>query len=214
MVVPVPSQDNPLGYSVVSFESDRFWYTAYSSFISHLRYIFDMIRAQKELMRLYRTDSLTGLLNRNGFYAVMEKLFRSPNVEMLTIISLDMFQFKKINDNFGHAEGDFALERIGQFIKQSIEEGDIATRNGGDEFLIVLYQKDQMKRAQEIVANLQEKAFIFNESKEKEYKLIFSVGVYTESTKDHSLDYFLREADRRMYEHKNRQRAEKKEGES
>ncbi len=214
MVVPVPSKENPLGYSVVSFDSERFWYTAYSSFISHLRFLFDMIHAQKELMRLYRMDSLTGLLNRNGFYAVMEKVLRSPSIEELTIISLDMFQFKQINDNYGHAEGDFALEKVGQIIKECIEEGDIATRNGGDEFLIVLYEKEQVKRAAEIVNDLQEKARYFNESGMKEYKLIFSVGVYTETTENHSLDYFLREADRRMYEHKNRQRLQKKEGES
>lgn len=214
MVVPVPSQENPMGYSVVSFDDEKFWFTGYSSFISHLRFLFDIIHAQKELMRLYRTDSLTGLLNRNGFYAVMEKLLKTPNVEKLTIISLDMFQFKLINDNYGHAEGDFALEKVGQIIKESIEEGDIATRNGGDEFLIVLYQKEQEERAKEIVEGLQEKARLFNESKCKEYKLIFSVGVYTEATENHSLDYFLREADRRMYEHKNRQRLEKKEGES
>lgn len=210
MVVAVPSQENPFGYAVVSFDSEQFWYTAYSNFISHLRFMLDMIRAQKELMRLYRMDSLTGLLNRNGFYAVMEKLLRSPSIENLTIISLDMYQFKLINDTYGHAEGDFALKKVGKIINECIEEGDISTRNGGDEFLIVLYQNDQEQRAKEIVTSLEQKAKTFNESNAKDYKLIFSIGVYTEVTENHSLDYFLREADRRMYEHKNAQRTKDK----
>ncbi len=206
MVVAVPSMEDPMRYAVVSFDSERFWYSAYASFISHLRYLFDMMHAQRELMRLYRMDSLTGLLNRNGFYAVMEKILKTPNVEKLTIISLDMFQFKQINDTYGHAEGDYALEAAGRIIRESIEEGDISTRNGGDEFLIVLYQNNQEERAQQIVASLEEKATVFNQSNDKDYKLIFSIGVYTETTEEHSLDYFLREADSRMYAHKNKQR--------
>ncbi len=212
MVVATPSQNDPMGYAVVGFDTEKFWYSAYSSFIAYLCYMFDMIRTQKEMVRLYRSDSLTGLLNRNGFYAKMGQVLSLPTTKELTIISLDLCLFKQINDNYGHAEGDYALEQVGSIIRDSVVENEISARNGGDEFLIVLYQDDQKERTGEIIASLEEKANQFNQRNPKDYKIIFSIGVCTEATENHTLDYFLREADRRMYEHKKTQK--RKEGES
>lgn len=206
LVVVVPSLDDPMGYSVISFDEDRFWYKGYASFIFHLRFLYEMMRNQKELMKMYRMDSLTGIYNRNGFYAKMDQLFAQTEISMITVISMDMYQFKLINDTYGHAEGDYALETVGKIIRSTIKENEIAARNGGDEFLIVLHGEKQEERTKEIVTSLVEKANQFNENNTKDYKLIFSIGVCTETAENHSLDYFLREADGRMYEHKNAQR--------
>ncbi|MBO5353316.1 MAG: GGDEF domain-containing protein [Lachnospiraceae bacterium] len=206
LVVSVPTQEDPNAYAVISMDTDRFWYTAYSSFIFHLRFLLDMQRSKKMLMQVYRTDALTGVLNRNGFYAMMKQVMEYSSVKELTVISLDMCEFKQINDTYGHAEGDEALKAVGEIIRESISPREIAARTGRDEFLIILFRGNQKERAKEIIASMNEKAEKFNGKNSKRYRLIFSIGVYSELMGEHSLDYFLREADKRMYQNKKEQK--------
>ena len=208
LVVAVPTQEDPNAYAVISMDTKNFWYTAYSGFVFHLRFLLDMQRSKKMLMQVYRTDVLTGVLNRNGFYVMMEQVMEFSKLKELTVISLDMCKFKEINDTYGHAEGDIALQKVGEIIRTSITKRDIAARIGGDEFLIILFRENQKQRAKEIVASINEKAEAFNATNTK-YKLIFSIGIFSEAMGDHSLDYFLREADQRMYAHKKEQKMER-----
>ena len=206
LVVSVPTLEDPNAYAVISMDTEKFWYTAYSSFIFHLRFLLDMQRSKKMLVQVYRNDTLTGVLTRNGFYTTMNQIMQFSEMRELTVISLDMCKFKEINDTFGHAEGDVALKKVGEIIRESITNREIAARTGGDEFLIVLFRDNQANRTKEIIASLNEKAEAFNEVNTKDYKLIFSIGVCNGSMSDHSLDYFLREADQEMYAHKKEQK--------
>ncbi len=206
LVVPVPNQEDPNAYTVISMDTENFWYTAYSGFVFHLRFLLDMQQSKKMLMQLYRKDALTGVLNRNGFYVTMNQIMEFSNVKELTVISLDMCKFKHINDTYGHAEGDFALGKVGEIIRSSTTHRDITARIGGDEFLIVLFRENQKQRTEEIIASINEKADAFNAENKKDYKLIFSIGVCSEKMENHTLDYFLREADQKMYEHKKEQK--------
>ncbi len=206
LVVSLPTQEDPDAYVVISMDTERFWYTAYASFIFHLRFLLDMQRSKKMLMQVYRIDALTGVLNRNGFYAMMAQVMEFSNIRQITVISLDMCEFKKINDTYGHAEGDEALKTVGAILKESITSREIAARTGGDEFLVILFNDNQKQRTEEIVASIQEKAEEFNKKNSRDYKLIFSIGVFSEAIGEHSLDYFLREADKKMYAHKKEQK--------
>lgn len=206
LVVGVPTQEDPNAYAVIRMDPERFWYTAYSSFIFHLHFLLDMQRSKKMLMQVYRKDALTGVLNRNGFYAMMQQIMEYSDVSELTVISLDMCKFKDINDTYGHAEGDIALKAVGEIIRNSISYRDIAARIGGDEFLIVLFRGNQKERIEEIISSINRQADDFNRANTKDYKLIFSIGVCSDSLQEHSLDYFLREADQKMYAHKKEQK--------
>ncbi len=206
LVVSLPNQQDPNAYAVISMDTENFWYTAYSSFIFHMRFLLDMQRTKKIMMQMYRMDGLTGVLNRNGFYDKMKKLMERSDLKELTVISLDMCEFKKINDTYGHAEGDVALKTVGTIIQESVMQHEIAARTGGDEFLIVLFQENQKVRAEEIIKTLTQKAGYFNENNEKAYSLQFSIGVCSEKVENHSLDYFLRKADQKMYAHKKDQK--------
>ena len=206
MVVSVPSrEEEDCGVAVVCFDAEKFWYTVFASFIFHFRFLIEMQRAQNKLFEMYHRDSLTGLYSRNGFYAKMEQLLANRKGKELTVISFDMYKFKQINDTYGHAEGDEALRMAGKIIRDATRS-EIAARIGGDEFLIVLCQENQRERAREIISEMKEKAEDFNLGNPKAYRLVFSIGVCTESIEEHTLDYFLREADRRMYEHKREQK--------
>lgn len=87
-----------------------------------------------------RTDGLTGLVNHKTFYEVLEReLWRSKRYgEQISLIMVDVDNFKKINDNLGHRAGDFVIKEISDRILQSIRQIDTAARYGGDEFAIIL----------------------------------------------------------------------------
>jgi diguanylate cyclase (GGDEF)-like protein len=91
-----------------------------------------------------RTDPLTGLLNRRGFEECFEyELERARRGSgRLSLVLLDLDYFKLVNDRFGHAVGDGALERLGAVLMASKRHVDAAARVGGEEFALLLPESD------------------------------------------------------------------------
>jgi diguanylate cyclase (GGDEF)-like protein len=89
---------------------------------------------------LANRDTLTGLMNRNALihsYFIMKQLSSNQSLES-TIVIVDVDDFKKINDQYGHACGDFVLQHISTLIKHNIRTSDQCFRIGGEEFCILL----------------------------------------------------------------------------
>lgn len=85
-------------------------------------------------------DTLTGLHNRRGFEAVVERTLRMAERigGSVAVVMLDVDHFKRINDELGHAAGDRALASLGKSLAHAVRSSDTAVRWGGDEFLLVL----------------------------------------------------------------------------
>lgn len=85
-------------------------------------------------------DPLTGLLNRRFLdeYIVKQIGQAKRNKTSIVFIMVDVDNFKRVNDNFGHETGDYVLSRLGNLIPSLVREGDLACRYGGEEFLFVL----------------------------------------------------------------------------
>ncbi|WP_409250633.1 diguanylate cyclase domain-containing protein [Bacillus sp. SCS-153A] len=81
-------------------------------------------------------DHLTGLCNRNGLEHYLERA--TKHNKALTILYMDLDGFKAVNDQLGHDAGDKLLVEVGSRLKQNIREGELVSRMGGDEFVIVL----------------------------------------------------------------------------
>ena len=97
--------------------------------------------ALDELNIKAKTDSLTGLYNRNAIYEYMESLNRDLAKKAMTcysVLFLDLDNFKFYNDYFGHDKGDQILSEISARMKSIIRENDFIGRYGGDEFVVVL----------------------------------------------------------------------------
>ncbi len=104
----------------------------------------DNVRVHEEAQRLSVTDSLTGLFN---YRSLRETLRREADRagrfgRKLAVLALDLDHFKEINDRFGHAAGDAVLAEFAQRIRYEIREVDIAFRQGGEEFVILLPETD------------------------------------------------------------------------
>jgi two-component system cell cycle response regulator len=103
---------------------------------------------RQELSRLSITDSLTGLFNQRHFYGRLKdeikRSERQKQKQQLSLILLDLDNFKNFNDTHGHLAGDDLLQKVGNIINACIREGvDSGYRYGGDEFAIILIDADK-----------------------------------------------------------------------
>jgi diguanylate cyclase (GGDEF)-like protein len=106
----------------------------------------DNVRVHEEAQRLSVTDSLTGLFNyRSLRETVRREAERAGRFgRKLAVLALDLDHFKEINDRYGHAAGDSVLAEFAQRIKYEIREVDFAFRQGGEEFVVLLPETDEV----------------------------------------------------------------------
>ena len=199
MVVPLHLRGELIGYVAVAFDEDTFAFNLFSSFIINYRHLFEAQRNRVEMQELYMCDSLTGLLNRNGFYDAVGRVMDRDADKDLALIFIDLDMLKMINDTFGHAEGDSAIRFLSMIIEQHLTEGDIASRIGGDEFVIAFTAEEVEERAEKIVTSIRNTMKRYNERRERPYPMQVSIGAYCNRVKGHSLDHFLKKADDLMY---------------
>ncbi|MFN3152256.1 GGDEF domain-containing protein [Bremerella sp.] len=108
---------------------------------------YDEVRQQANLLMTFtesRTDPLTGLSNRRALDDSLESLFAMKDRYELTfsLCILDVDHFKKINDEYGHLEGDRVLQEVASLIDNCVRETDVVTRYGGEEFVILMPSTD------------------------------------------------------------------------
>lgn len=91
-----------------------------------------------------QTDFLTGIYNRRYIFQSLQELFNKMqiNQRMLSLLLIDIDEFKQINDKWGHDAGDFVLQQVVAIINNNIRSFDIAGRLGGDEFIVILPDTD------------------------------------------------------------------------
>lgn len=89
-------------------------------------------------------DSLTGLYNRRYFYEILEMEFKRArrNNISISLLFIDVDNFKKINDTYGHKYGDHVLVKLANTLKKEIRDVDIISRWGGEEFIVLLNDTD------------------------------------------------------------------------
>lgn len=93
---------------------------------------------RKKFKRLAVTDALTGIYNRLGFDEQVEQYMRLNPQKHCVVAMLDIDDFKLVNDVYGHAAGDGALQKLAESMKQYFSKDVILGRNGGDEFSIFM----------------------------------------------------------------------------
>jgi len=157
----------------------------------------------RELRCLALTDDLTCLYNRRGFFAAATQQLKLArrNGQGLLLLFCDLDDLKRINDSFGHSEGDRALVRASDALEQTFRASDILARLGGDEFVVVALEESA--QAQEIVLQRLRKSLRKQNAGESRYELSMSVGVARFDPKSPvTLGELMAQADKAMYEQK------------
>jgi diguanylate cyclase (GGDEF)-like protein len=153
-------------------------------------------------------DELTQLYNRRGFLKNAISMMERAKPYYLLCIYADLNYLKEINDQFGHAEGDFAIKQAGEYLRTSLRSTDVIGRIGGDEFVaLAIIQSEHMGR--EICDRIISNSNRFNENSDKPYYIEMSVGyaVYKWS-EDLEIDQMLSGADKMLYKSKKKKRKE------
>lgn len=162
--------------------------------------ITDRKRMERELYKMSVTDSMTGLYNRRF---MMEMLINNKNQAdrhntTFSILMLDIDKFKSINDTYGHETGDDVILKTAVTLKESIRTADIASRWGGEEFLIVLTNTD-LEGAKVVAEKIRSQ--IETLKVEPLQRITVSVGVAS-YIKGESLKELIKRADNALYEAK------------
>jgi diguanylate cyclase (GGDEF)-like protein len=149
------------------------------------------------------TDYLTGVNNRRLLDRyINDKIEQSTPEKVFSAILIDLDNFKRINDTFGHDVGDEALLDTVNLLRNCLRNGDFISRYGGDEFLIVLDISSQVV-LEETVKRLKDCFSAFNLEQSKPYSLSFSTGcaVY-DRTSGMDPEQFIKHIDMLMYNNK------------
>lgn len=100
-------------------------------------------RAQERLRVLANTDTITGLPNRNAIHELISDAIAQRGESQVGVVYLDLDNFKKVNDAYGHMFGDQLLQAVALAILSCLEEGQILARLGGDEFIVLATNTSQ-----------------------------------------------------------------------
>jgi diguanylate cyclase (GGDEF)-like protein/PAS domain S-box-containing protein len=164
----------------------------------------------QELEQLMLVDELTGLFNRRGLQVVGEQALYKARRDGIgaVMLFLDLDGLKQINDTFGHGAGDAALRALADVLRAEVRESDIAARIGGDEFAVLLFDKDG-EAAERVVERITAATASAREEQSLPCDLSVSVGACEiDPRMPGSVEDLLAQADRSMYDGKLGLRAE------
>jgi diguanylate cyclase (GGDEF)-like protein len=170
----------------------------------HHRAEMQRLQHENRLYELANKDSLTGLVNRNFFMDRMRQVLaraRRKNAKF-TIVFMDMNNFKKVNDEFGHAAGDILLKDVARRFKECTREEDTIARYHGDEFVLLLEETSEhgdVSYIREKINNCFERPFMVNG---QQFYTGVSVGVAVYPDDGKTAETLLQVADQKMYQDK------------
>lgn len=173
-------------------------------YVAFIRDISENKKTEEELLRLAATDPLTGAFNRREFtvLAEQESLRSNRYNRPLSIMMLDLDHFKRLNDTYGHAAGDKALQRFTTLCCNTLRTMDIFGRWGGEEFVALLPETDAESAA--IIAErlrkiVSQSIFVYNEQK---ISFTVSIGIAQYAAGETEVDAPLGRADTAVYDAK------------
>lgn len=159
-----------------------------------------LIRKAGEFEQLSITDPLTGLLNRRYLEErLIEEISRSQRHGYpMSFMMIDVDAFKSYNDNYGHTEGDKALQLVGQCLKATLRGADVAARFGGEEFSILLPQTT-LKEAVTIAERIRQRV---EKTNFPNRQVTISIGIAACSEELQTAPILVEAADKALYQAK------------
>jgi diguanylate cyclase (GGDEF)-like protein len=204
-------QQHGFGYVGISFNKIQTYMKTFQAWLINVSNALENIRIHGELNRLvYKLedmsirDDLTGLYNRRVLNTVGKKYLKQCVVEQveLMVFTADMDKLKYINDKFGHYSGDIALKEVANALVKAADDDEICIRLGGDEFMAIGMDYDEVKMSKFINRFVNE-LNSFNERNECDFGVYVSYGYKLISpSQETTIESCLSFADALMYQQK------------
>ena len=161
---------------------------------------------EQELQRMATHDHLTGLANLMFFQeALAQQLAAAERYKREgAVLFIDLDDFKLINDTYGHAAGDAALQAVAQTLKHLTRASDVVARLGGDEFAVILAELDERQAIEKaaMVRKALNQLVVTHQQRPVAIKASVGLKVFSSQTGQLSMQDILAAADRAMYREK------------
>lgn len=161
-----------------------------------------VLKSQLEIQRLAQHDPLTGLVNRTQCELAFQRAVVEKNQGQVALLFIDLDNFKPVNDALGHQAGDDVLKQLASGVQSQLSERDLLSRFGGDEFVVILTQWQQLSELEQQVQNLLQSCqqeFVVQQHK---IQLSASVGVTLSPQDGTDFHLLCKKADTAMYQAK------------
>ncbi|ETI70853.1 sensor domain-containing protein [Neobacillus vireti] len=160
-------------------------------------------KTEKTIQNMAYFDSLTGLPNRNRFRHHLNEALKQQADQMLAVLFLDLDRFKIINDTKGHSVGDVVLQKVANRLELAVQTGGFVSRQGGDEFIILLEDIDKEKTTKLAKQILNEFSYPL-EVNNQEFYVTPSIGISIFPIDGMDEETLIKNADTAMYQAKER----------
>ena len=175
------------------------WYYEIVKFkFSLLQSLRKFSRKIDEMDYYVNTDPLTGLMNRRGMKFEIDKIISMKN--NFSILLIDIDYFKKINDTYGHAQGDLVLKFLAEIMQKNFRTNDICCRYGGEEFIVIMphSNKQEAYESAERFRKIVQETYI-----ENIYSITISIGIASWTENSNDISEIFKQADINLYQAKN-----------
>lgn len=158
-------------------------------------------KSEQKFRKLSVTDDLTGIYNSRHFFKQLKNEIERTNRygHPLSLLILDLDNFKNYNDCYGHVAGDEVLAKTGKILQNSLRKTDSAYRYGGEEFTVILPETDGNAAAhfaERIRQGIEKHAFVIERG--RSLSVTASIGIAQYKTGEH-ISAFIKRADENMY---------------
>jgi diguanylate cyclase (GGDEF)-like protein/PAS domain S-box-containing protein len=154
-----------------------------------------------EISRLARQDALTGLPNRTVLHDRLSTAIESANRHghRLGVVFLDLDRFKHVNDSLGHSAGDCLLRSVAGRLRASVRRTDTVSRQGGDEFVILLSEVKHREDVAKAVSKVMEAVAVPHLVGSQELAVTASIGIAVYPDDGEDVETLIKHADTAMY---------------
>ena len=149
-----------------------------------------------------RQDAMTGLFHKNAAQEMMNQMLDDYKDSRFAFFFIDIDDFKKINDTYGHASGDYVIHKVTYSMREIFPDDAIIGRYGGDEFMILLKMDQDEHTVNRLAKELCER--INNVSTYDQFKYSISVGIAFTDRNTRNLAELKQKSDQAMYQTKKR----------
>lgn len=161
----------------------------------------ELSNANQHLQFLATHDNLTGLPNRFLFFDRLDQAIRKSRRQKhrFALLFIDLDDFKDVNDTYGHVTGDEVLQKVAEFLEQTVRDSDTVARLAGDEFTVILDNVQSNDNVEAIVQKITQAVSQPIETQQAEIVTTVSIGVSLYPDHGEDAETLLRKADAAMY---------------